>query len=332
MSNSTRTSAIASRHSWRRASMPAPISRINNCRERCRSPMLSSIRPGRVDIRHRAAHHRYVDHRRPAQRLHRRCTIRRLQPCDAPVSEPGRQQRQPELDSTQSDYDYDYDYDYEAYFKTHFFVVLTIKLMTGLKSFRNDRQYVDHGGLSADPAYTSARAVYNGLDPKFGLLWQPARDIQAFVDITCSQDVPDFGDLTQTFSATTCFTPIRWQHAWTLGAGTRGHADRLAWDLTTYRSLVRDQLLRVRRDALRLLSGKSAAPLQFACGDFCEAWRCHPIKGTAPGRSCMPSLTRCIHAARKCPQRGRMHQIYANSTPLSTDCIDQSVRQLNYLN
>ncbi len=141
------------------------------------------------------------------------------------------------LDSTQSAYNY------EAYFENRLFVVPTIALMTGLKAFRDVRQYVDHGGLSADPAYKSASAVYDGLDPKLGLLWQPARDIQAFVDITRSQDVPDFGDLTQTFSATTRFTPIRSQHAWTLEAGTRGRADRVAWDLTAYRSLVRDQLL-----------------------------------------------------------------------------------------
>jgi iron complex outermembrane receptor protein len=134
-------------------------------------------------------------------------------------------------------------YNYEAYFENRLFVLPTVALMTGLKAFRDIRQYVDQGGLAADPAYKSASAAYNGLDPKLGLLWQPTRDIQAFVDVTRSQDVPDFGDLTQTFSATTRFAPIRSQHAWTLEAGTRGRADRLAWDLTAYRSQVRDQLL-----------------------------------------------------------------------------------------
>ena len=109
--------------------------------------------------------------------------------------------------------------------------------MTGPKAFRDGRQYVDHGGLAADPAYKSTSSAYHGLARKLELLWQPALDIQTFVDLTRSRDVPDFGDLTQTFCTTTRFAPIRSQHAWTLEAGTRGRADRLSWDLTAYRSL-----------------------------------------------------------------------------------------------
>lgn len=141
------------------------------------------------------------------------------------------------LDSTQSAYNY------EAYVENRLFFLPTVALMTGLKAFRDVREYVDHGGLASDPGYKSTSATYNGLDPKAGLLWQPSRDIQAFVDITRSQDVPDFGDLNQTFSNTMRFVPLRSQHAWTLEIGTRGSRDRMSWDVTAYRSLVRDQLL-----------------------------------------------------------------------------------------
>ncbi|MDY7805025.1 TonB-dependent receptor [Burkholderia stagnalis] len=141
------------------------------------------------------------------------------------------------LDSTQSAYNY------EAYVEDRLFFLPTVAVMAGLKAFRDVRRYVDHGGLAGNPAYRSTSATYNGLDPKLGLLWQPSRDVQAFIDVTRSQDVPDFGDLTQTFATTTRFTPLRSQHAWTLEIGTRGKTDRVSWDLTAYRSIVRDQLL-----------------------------------------------------------------------------------------
>jgi iron complex outermembrane receptor protein len=141
------------------------------------------------------------------------------------------------LDSTQSAYNY------EAYVEDRLFVLPTVALMAGFKALRDVRKYVDHGGLAADPIYKSTSETFSGINPKLGVMWQPNRDIQAYVDITRSQDVPDFSDLTQTFSTTTRFTPLSAQHAWTLEVGTRGTQDRISWDLTAYRSLVRDQLL-----------------------------------------------------------------------------------------
>jgi iron complex outermembrane recepter protein len=141
------------------------------------------------------------------------------------------------LDSTQSAYNY------EAYVEDRLFFLPTVALMAGFKALRDVRKYVDHGGLAADPNYKSTSETFSGVNPKLGVMWQPNRDIQAYIDITRSQDVPDFTDLTQTFSTTTRFTPLESQHAWTLEIGTRGTRDRVSWDLTAYRSLVRDQLL-----------------------------------------------------------------------------------------
>ncbi|SAK95234.1 TonB-dependent receptor [Caballeronia fortuita] len=141
------------------------------------------------------------------------------------------------LDSTQSAYNY------EAYVEDRLFFLPTVALMAGFKALRDVRKYVDHGGLAADPNYKSASQTFSGVNPKLGLMWQPNREIQAYVDITRSQDVPDFGDLTQTFPTTTQFTPLASQHAWTLELGTRGTRDRVSWDVSAYRSLVRDQLL-----------------------------------------------------------------------------------------
>ncbi|KVG67770.1 TonB-dependent receptor [Burkholderia ubonensis] len=141
------------------------------------------------------------------------------------------------LDSTQTAFNY------EAYVENRLFFLPTVALMTGVKALRSVREYIDNGGLATDRAYKSTRATYSGINPKLGLLWQPDKSTQAYVDITRSQDVPDFGDLTQTFSNTTRFTPLASQHAWTLEFGTRGTRNRVSWDVTAYRSIVRDQLL-----------------------------------------------------------------------------------------
>ncbi|WP_323120363.1 TonB-dependent receptor family protein [Burkholderia alba] len=146
------------------------------------------------------------------------------------------------LDSTQSAYNY------EAYLEDRLFFTPTVALMAGVKVLRSVRQYVDHGGLPGDPNYASTSRTYSGVNPKLGLLWQPNRETQAFIDITRSQDLPDFIDLTQTFAGTTRFTPLSSQHAWTLEVGTRGSRDRLSWDVTAYRSLVSDQLLQYTTD------------------------------------------------------------------------------------
>ncbi|GAB3626644.1 TonB-dependent receptor [Pandoraea terrae] len=134
-------------------------------------------------------------------------------------------------------------YNYEAYFENRLFFLPTVGLMVGAKAYRDVRQYVDRGGRPADPNYRSTRAAYAGINPKIGLLWEPRKDVQAFIDVTRNADVPDFGDLSQTFGATSRFVPLAAQHAWTIEAGTRGKLGRVAWDVTGYRSLVRDQLL-----------------------------------------------------------------------------------------
>jgi iron complex outermembrane receptor protein len=55
--------------------------------------------------------------------------------------------------------------------------------------------------------------------------------------------VPDFSDLVQTGFSGTSFVPLQAQKAWTFEIGTRGVYDRLKWDITYYRSTIRDELL-----------------------------------------------------------------------------------------
>ncbi|AGW94219.1 MULTISPECIES: TonB-dependent receptor family protein [Cupriavidus] len=139
-------------------------------------------------------------------------------------------------------------YNYEAYLEDRLWITPTVALMAGAKAYYSQRRYQDYGGLAVNPTPKSDDTHYSGVNPKFGVLWEPAQDIQAFADITRSADVPDFTDLNQTIGTTTRFVPLAAQHGWTLELGTRGRTERLGWDVTLYRSLVRDQLLQFTVD------------------------------------------------------------------------------------
>lgn len=130
---------------------------------------------------------------------------------------------------------------YEAYFENRFFFLPQVALMTGAKVLRSERKYTDYGGFTT-PASVNSK-TYDGINPKVGLIWEPRPDVQVFADLTRSLDVPDFTDLTQVISTTTQFVPLAPQKAWTAEVGSRGRWDRFTWDVTLYRSEIRDELL-----------------------------------------------------------------------------------------
>ncbi len=133
---------------------------------------------------------------------------------------------------------------YEGFAENRFFVTPEVALMAGAKVFSDSRKYTDFGGLAADPNYSFNSITYNGITPKAGVIWLPRPNIQVFANITSSQDVPDFIDLTQTFNPITpTFVPLAAQKAWTGEIGTRGSWDRFTWDFTAFRSDLHDELL-----------------------------------------------------------------------------------------
>ncbi|RVU16190.1 TonB-dependent receptor family protein [Methylobacterium oryzihabitans] len=132
---------------------------------------------------------------------------------------------------------------YEAYGENRFWFLPDLALMTGAKLFSSNRTYSNKGGFPANPTVQFGNVTYEGINPKLGLLWQPLPDIQVFGDVTRSRDVPDFSDLAQSNLLRTTFVPLEAQRAWTYEAGTRGRIDRLSWDVTVYRSEVRDELI-----------------------------------------------------------------------------------------
>ncbi|MFY9288707.1 MAG: TonB-dependent receptor [Alphaproteobacteria bacterium] len=140
-------------------------------------------------------------------------------------------------------------YNYEAYFENRFWFLPDVALMTGAKLFHNERIYNDLGGLAGNPTPKSASKAYDGINPKLGFLWEPQQNVQLFTNVTRSQDVPDFTDLTQTTATTTRFVPLKPQEAITIEVGSRGTQGRYAWDVTAYRSWLRHELLQFTTNA-----------------------------------------------------------------------------------
>jgi iron complex outermembrane recepter protein len=141
-------------------------------------------------------------------------------------------------------------YNYEAYAENRFFFLPQVALTTGVKAYRSERDYQDLGSVPASPVPSSTSKAYVGINPKIGLLWEIQKDVQAFANITRSADVTDFGDLNQIFGRTRNFVPLRSQRAWTTEIGTRGTYDWLSWNVTAYRSVLRDELLQFTTNPL----------------------------------------------------------------------------------
>lgn len=97
--------------------------------------------------------------------------------------------------------------------------------------------------------FSSTPAQNGGIDfdafsPRFGILFEPAEDVQIFANYSRSAEFPGFGEVFQTVGTTsTLIGAIRPQRAWTAEIGTRGAIGIVRWDVTAYRATLRDELL-----------------------------------------------------------------------------------------
>ena len=134
---------------------------------------------------------------------------------------------------------------YEGYLDDRFWVTPEIALMAGAKLIHDER---DFRNLFTVPN-RAANRDYDGVNPKIGILYQPVANVQVFADLTRSRDVPDFSDLAQANPGGLTFVPLQAQKAWTAEIGTRGSYEGFRWDLTLFRSTLRDELINFSTNA-----------------------------------------------------------------------------------
>lgn len=85
----------------------------------------------------------------------------------------------------------------------------------------------------------TGRADFSAFSPKFGVLFEPAGDVQLFANYSRSVEFPGFIELAQVAS----FVPVDRQRAWTAEVGTRGKIGIAQWDIAAYRADLRGELL-----------------------------------------------------------------------------------------
>jgi iron complex outermembrane receptor protein len=126
----------------------------------------------------------------------------------------------------------------EAYAENRFYVVPEVALVTGLQLEWASRVLYDN--FPGNGNDSGARDYFNA-NPKLGVLWQASEQIQVFANYSRAAEPPAWSELNP--SAAPGFANLAAQTSWTLEIGTRGSlGERLRWDLSLYRSWVRNEL------------------------------------------------------------------------------------------
>ena len=105
-------------------------------------------------------------------------------------------------------------------------------------------------GIQYLGTFRKSENVFNAVDgevtesqinPRFGLLWDVDDNAQLFFNVNRGFEPAGISDLTA--GGVLDFTPLNAQEAWTLEVGTRGQRDWIAWDLSVYRSWIRNEFI-----------------------------------------------------------------------------------------
>ncbi|HVY86452.1 MAG TPA: TonB-dependent receptor [Caulobacterales bacterium] len=111
-----------------------------------------------------------------------------------------------------------------------------LALVAGGSYGRATRDYTDHLNAANDASKT-----FDWFAPRVGLIWQSDNGAQIYANITRSVEPPHYGALVQ--APYPGFVPVEPQEAWTGEIGARGRANAFIWDVTLYRSQIKDELL-----------------------------------------------------------------------------------------
>lgn len=133
------------------------------------------------------------------------------------------------------------------YAEDQHYVTEQLSLLAGIQAVYAERRFSDY--FNRTPVGDqSANAVFRGLNPKAGVMYEFDPEIQAFANFSRSFQPPSFDNMVDFGDGpgdSLVFTPLEPQDAWTAEVGTRGERGRFGWELALYRSWVRDELLDV---------------------------------------------------------------------------------------
>jgi iron complex outermembrane receptor protein len=123
-----------------------------------------------------------------------------------------------------------------AYAEDSLYLQSNVSLIAGVQFLHATR---DRRDRFLSDGNQSGSATYDLWSPKVGLLWEVDPAWQVFANVSGSAEAPSYD--TNPFS-TPSTSHIRAQTATTYEAGTRGHRGEASWDVSIYRSDVRNEL------------------------------------------------------------------------------------------
>jgi iron complex outermembrane receptor protein len=122
------------------------------------------------------------------------------------------------------------------YAENALYVVPEVALIAGVQYLHASRDRRDRLLSNGDQ---SGKRSYDLWSPRIGVMWDAQPDIQLFANISRSAEVP-------TFDANSFASPassnLEAQRATTYEIGTRGKSGQISWDLSLYRSDIRNEL------------------------------------------------------------------------------------------
>ncbi|WP_448664592.1 TonB-dependent receptor family protein [Sphingomonas sp. CJ20] len=89
------------------------------------------------------------------------------------------------------------------------------------------------------PSVVSGRETFDQLSPKLGVLYEPAKNLQFYANVSRSHELPGFIELAQISN----FVQLDAQRAWTAEIGTRGRLGPVKFDISAYRADLDGELL-----------------------------------------------------------------------------------------
>ena len=131
------------------------------------------------------------------------------------------------------------------YLEDQFYVTPRFSILAGAQAIFAERHFIDEFVTDAQ-GNQSTRQDFWGFNPKVGAIYEINHETQAFVNFSRSWQPPSLDNLiefTEGPDSSVVYTPLQPQHAWTIEIGTRGKYSRIQWELSLYRSWLRNELL-----------------------------------------------------------------------------------------
>ena len=187
-----------------------------------------------------------------------------------------------------------------VYLEDQLYLTPRLSVFAGAQAIFADRHFVDEF-LTDAAGNQSNRQNFWGFNPKLGAIYEINREIQAFANFSRSWQPPSLDNLvhfTEGPNSSVVYTPLSPQHAWSIEVGTRGEYSRFQWELSLYRSRVRDELLEIN-DAFGNDIGTETSRAQII-KESRQAWKlnCFGIFSPQSSRIAQPIV---CHSGRATP-------------------------------